>query len=98
VLHPSRTTKDKQISSGNLRAKIDALAEQNFIRAHVQAIANGIRDYGNDMARGDFVAPVVAEESEMVIQLVGEILDEVYQSPARLAAVQAAYQARNQQA
>lgn len=90
------TAKDKQITTGNLKAKIDALADQNLIRPHVQAIAHGIRDYGNDMAHGDFVAPVEAEESQMVIQLVGEILDEVYQSPARLAAVKAAYEARTQ--
>ena len=48
------------------------------------------------MAHADFVAPVSVEESALVIQLMGEILDEVYQSPARLAAAQQAFNARQQ--
>jgi hypothetical protein len=48
------------------------------------------------MAHGDFVAPLSAEESALVIQLMGEMLDEVYQSPARLAAAQDVYNRRQQ--
>ncbi len=48
------------------------------------------------MAHGDFVAPVSAEESRLVIKLMGEILDKVYLSPARLAAIEDTYQARSE--
>jgi hypothetical protein len=48
------------------------------------------------MADGDFFAPVSIEESAPVIQLMGEILDEVYQSPARRAAAQQAFANRPQ--
>jgi hypothetical protein len=88
------TAKDKGITSGTLYKKIEELAKQDFIRPRIKAVAHGIRDYGNDMAHGDFVEPVVAEESEIVIQLMGEILDEIFQSPARLDRVQAAVDAR----
>jgi hypothetical protein len=90
------TAKQKGITTGNLKNKIEEMANQHLIRPHIKAVADGIRDYGNDMAHGDFVAPVSAEESALVIQLMGEILDEVYQSPARLAAVQQAFANRQQ--
>jgi hypothetical protein len=90
------TAKNKGITSGVLHAKIEEMGNQNLIRPHIKAVAHGIRDYGNDMAHGDFVAPVSAEESALVVQLMGEILDEVYQSPARLAAVQQAFTNRQQ--
>jgi hypothetical protein len=38
-----------------------------------------------------------AEESSLVIELMGEILNEVYQSPAKLQAVQQAVAARQTQ-
>jgi len=48
------------------------------------------------MAHGDFAAAVDSAESALLIQLMGEILDEVYQSPARLATVQQAFAKRQQ--
>jgi hypothetical protein len=90
------TAKQKGITSGNLQSKIREMEGQNLIRPNIEAMAHGIRGYGNEMAHGDFVAPVSAEESALVIQLMGEILDEVYQSPARLAAVQQAFANRQQ--
>lgn len=60
------------------------MERQRLIRPNIEAMAHGIRGYGNEMAHGDFVVPVSAQESALVIQLRGEILDEVYQSPARL--------------
>lgn len=35
------------------------------------------------MAHGDFVEPTTKEDADEVIQLMVEVLDEVYQSPAR---------------
>ena len=85
------TAKDQGITGRNLEAKIDAMKDQDLIRPRIAAVAHGVRHFGNDMAHGDFVAAVTAEESALVLQLMGEILDEVYQSPARLAAAEASY-------
>ena len=90
------TAKDKGITTGNLKSKIEEMANQQLIRPHIKAVADGIRDYGNEMAHGDFANPVASADSAVIIQLMGEILDEVYQSPARLARVQQAVNARQQ--
>jgi hypothetical protein len=90
------TAKHKGITSATLQRKIEGMETQNLIRPYIKAVAHNIRDFGNEMAHGDFVAPVSAAESALVIQLMGEILDEVYQSPARLAAAQQAFNAREQ--
>jgi hypothetical protein len=48
------------------------------------------------MAHGDFATPVVGADSALIIELMGEILDEVFQAPARLTRVQQAVTARQQ--
>jgi hypothetical protein len=90
------TAKDNGIPDGNLKNKIDKMKDDDLIRPRIAAVAHSVRVFGNDMAHGDFVQPVTAEESALVLELMGEILDEVYQSPAKLAAAQNAYQARQQ--
>jgi hypothetical protein len=90
------TAKEKGITTGNLKNKIEEMENQRFIRPHIKAVADGIRDYGNEMAHGDFATPVGSADSALIIQLMGEILDEVYQSPARLTRVQQAVSARQQ--
>ena len=90
------TAKDKNITTGNLKSKIEEMAKRQLIRPHIKAVADGIRDYGNEMAHGDFADPVAGADSELIIELMGEILEEVYQSPARLARVQQAVSARKQ--
>jgi Domain of unknown function (DUF4145) len=90
------TAKDKGITAGVLKNKIEEMANQNLIRPDIKAVADGIRDYGNEMAHGDFTDPVAGADSALIIQLMGEILEEVYQGPARLARVQQAVTARQQ--
>jgi hypothetical protein len=90
------TAKEKGITTGNLKSKIEEMANQNLVRPHIKAVADGIRDYGNEMAHGDFATPVGGADSALIIQLMGEILDEVYQSPARLGRVQQAVANRQQ--
>ncbi|WP_078344634.1 DUF4145 domain-containing protein [Mycobacteroides chelonae] len=92
------TAKDKGVTDGVLKTKIDKLAEARLIRPHIEAVAHAVRDFGNDMAHGDFVSPVSEEESKLVVQLMGEILDDVYQSPARLNKAKAAYETRKAKA
>lgn len=89
------TAKEKKVGQGQkLAAKIDALHEADHIRKHTKEQAHEIRHFGNDMAHGDFVDPVTKEEAEEVIELMAELLDKVYRSPARLAQRKAAREAK----
>ena len=90
------TAKDQGITSGNLFNKIEAMATGGLIRTVIKDAAHGVRELGNEMAHGDFVDPITAEESELVIRLMGEILNDVYQSPAVIAQAQQAAQQRQQ--
>jgi len=91
------TAKEKNAEGGNLAQRIDALREGDHIRKHTQEQAHEIRYFGNDMAHGDFVEPVNKEEAEEVVALMSEVLDEVYQSPARLQKRKAARLAKGDQ-
>ncbi|WP_431236695.1 DUF4145 domain-containing protein [Mycolicibacterium aichiense] len=90
------TAKDNGITTGTLYNKIEALATAGLIRAIIKDAAHGVRQLGNEMAHGDFVDPISAEESQLVIRLMGEILNDVYQSPAVISQAQQAAQARQQ--
>lgn len=84
------TAKEKGITQGKLGVKIAEMEKQHLVRPHVRVAADEVRHLGNDMAHGDFVEPVEAEEADEVLQLMSEVLDEVFQSPARVAARTAA--------
>jgi len=86
------TAKDKGITSGVLASKIEQMREKDLVRPHIEQAAHEIRHIGNDMAHGDYVDPISAEESDEVLTLMGEVLDEVYSSPGRVAARKAARQ------
>jgi hypothetical protein len=88
------TAKDKGIRKGALLAKIDAMSD--MIRPHVRDGAHEVRLFGNDMAHGDFVRDVSPEDADLVLTLMSEVLDDVYQSPARVKRAQDA-RARRQQ-
>lgn len=78
------TAKEKSISKGSLWEKIDVLHKQGFIREHIKDGAHEVRLLGNDMAHGDFVEPIDTEDAELILTLMTEVLDEVFQSPARV--------------
>ncbi|QWF80132.1 DUF4145 domain-containing protein [Amycolatopsis sp. CA-230715] len=78
------TAKEKGVTQGNLKSKIDGLHGLHLIRPSIQDAAHEIRFLGNDMAHGDFVAPVEVEEAAETLVLMGELLQEVFQSPARI--------------
>ena len=88
------TAKDKGITSGNLLQKIDRMHDDRLIRPDVRDGAHEVRHLGNDMAHGDFVHGVSAEETDLVLTLMREVLVDVYQSPARVARAQANRQER----
>lgn len=81
------TCKEKGIISGSLMKKIDDLSSQGFVRSHTGEAAHEIRFFGNDMAHGDFVDPVSSDECSEVLDLMAEFLNEVFQSPAKVARV-----------
>ena len=80
------TAKDKGITNGRLSEKIDEMHAQGLIRELVKDQAHEVRHLGNDMAHGDFVDPVTTEEADEILELMAEVLREVYQAPARLKA------------
>lgn len=87
------TAKEKGITSGTLIKKIDEMNAQRIVAPHVAEAAHEIRHFGNDMAHGDFIDPVTAEDADEVLAMMDQILDDVFQSPARIAARKAARQA-----
>ena len=91
------TAKEKGITQGSIFSKINEMYNQRLIREHIKDGAHEVRHLGNDMAHGDFVSPVTSEETDLVLTLMSEILDEVFQSPARVAQARAARAAREAQ-
>lgn len=88
------SAKEKGIASGSLLNKIDELASKSLIRADTKEAAHAIREFGNDMAHGDIANPVHAEDAEEVLVLMDEILNELFQGPARVQAIKAKVAAR----
>jgi uncharacterized protein Yka (UPF0111/DUF47 family) len=91
------TAQDKKITKGSLFANIEEKQKQGLIRPHIKEAAHEVRHLGNDMAHGEFIDPVSKEEIAETLELMSEILNEVYQSPAKITRRQAARQARQQQ-
>lgn len=90
------TAKEKDVTKGPLSEKIDALHKQGLVRELVKDQAHEIRHLGNDMAHGDFVDPVTDEEADETLTLMAEVLEEVFQAPARLERVRQARLAKQQ--
>lgn len=83
------TAKDKEITKGNLVAKIDALKDANLIRPGIAEAAHEIRHFGNDMAHGDLDDSPDPDDANDVLALMAQVLSEVYQGPALVAKVRA---------
>lgn len=88
------TAKDKCITTGSLLMKIDRMYDERLIRPDIRDGAHEVRAFGNDMAHGDFIQHVTAEEANVVLALMDEVLVEVYQSPANVARARAAREDR----
>jgi hypothetical protein len=79
---------------GNLVAKIKKLADDGRIRPHIVDTAHELRLSGNEIAHGDLHVDYPAEDAELVLTLMEEVLVELYQSPARVERAKAAREAR----
>ncbi|GAA1428459.1 hypothetical protein GCM10009616_08110 [Microlunatus lacustris] len=88
------TAKDKGVSSGTLYSKIEQLEQQGLLRPLVREAAHEIRHFGNEMAHGDLVEGLTEEATTETLALMGELLNEIYQVPARIARVGAARRTR----
>lgn len=80
--------KDHGISKGPLVAKIDEMHKKGLIRDITRELAHEIREGGNEIAHGDLAdEPMPPEDAEAIVALMDEILEEVYQGPARMQAL-----------
>lgn len=77
------TAKDKGVTDGSLSQKIDKLHGRGYIRTYLRDGAHEVRYTGNDMAHGDFPIAISDKDAEVLLQLMREMLMEVYQDPAR---------------
>jgi hypothetical protein len=84
------TAKDKGMTTGTLVTKIDAMYEARLIREDIRDGAHEVRYLANDAAHGDFAEPVPESDVELILTLMDEVLEEIYQSPARVARRRAA--------
>jgi hypothetical protein len=78
------TAKAKDITTGSLAMKIDQLRDQQYIRPAIALQAHQVRFFGNDMAHGDIDDLPSGADAEEILALMGEVLAEVFQGPARL--------------
>lgn len=92
-----QTAKSKGIVTGGLDSKIKKLAEEGLIRQAVADQADEIRYLGNSTAHGDLEYTVAKEDAEEVLNLMGEVLNEVWQAPARSERLKQARAARRAQ-
>lgn len=86
--------KEKGVASGSLFQKIDQLGDLGVIKSFTVETAHVIRTFGNDMAHGDITMPIDAEDADGVLAYMDELLNEVFQNPAKLAKLQARAAAR----
>ncbi|MFE4962317.1 DUF4145 domain-containing protein [Streptomyces sp. NPDC056660] len=78
------SAKEKGVIRGSLIAKIDELHEQGLLRGHIKEAAHEVRFGGNEVAHGD-LSPVDHEAAEEILTLMDEVLNDLFQSPARVA-------------
>jgi hypothetical protein len=91
------TAKDQGVTSGPLVKKIDQMQEKNLIRDITRQLAHEIREGGNEIAHGDLGdEPMPPEDAEAIVSLMDEILQEVYQGPARMLRLRKSREEREQ--
>ncbi|MEV7144397.1 DUF4145 domain-containing protein [Streptomyces tauricus] len=79
------TAKDKGIVKGPLVNKIDELSKAGHIREITRQLAHEIREGGNEIAHGDLAdESMPPQDAEAIVSLMDEILQEVYQGPAKM--------------
>uniref|UniRef100_UPI003F49AAB9 DUF4145 domain-containing protein n=1 Tax=Streptomyces sp. CA-141956 TaxID=3240051 RepID=UPI003F49AAB9 len=91
------TAKDQGIAVRGIVSKIDKMHELGLIREITREVAHEVRHGGNEVAHGDLAhEPMPLEDAEAIVELMDEILQEVYQGPARMRALRASRLQRTQ--
>lgn len=88
--------KDKGAAGKDLSVKIADLHGKGKIRSVVKDTAHVLRAIGNDMAHGDFDAELDEQDASDILDFLDSIIDELYESPAQLARMQANVLARKE--
>lgn len=80
------TAKERGVTVRDLKPKIDKMHEDGLLSEHLRDTAHEIRFIGNEMAHGDFVSgeSIPEDEAEDVLHFMDEMLNTIYQAPARL--------------
>ncbi len=87
--------KDKGITQGSLISKIDQLKAAGHISEPMKEAAHEIRLVGNEVAHSDIVdEPISSQNAAEVVELMDDLLERVYQEPAKVARVRASREAR----
>jgi hypothetical protein len=71
-------------TEGDLFKMIGGLYDRRLIREHIMEAAHEVRHLGNEVAHGEFVQPISAEECAEILGLMSELLRELFQSPAKV--------------
>ena len=79
------TCKDKDITQGTLKQKIDSLEESRLINPTLAGLSHQVRLMGNEMAHGDLDAAIDAEDCDDLLEFMSALLEEIYQRPISLA-------------
>ena len=79
------TCKDKDITQGTLKQKIDGLEESRLINPTLAGLSHEVRLMGNEMAHGDLDATIDAEDCDDLLEFMSALLEEIYQRTISLA-------------
>jgi hypothetical protein len=78
------TCKDKDITQGTLKQKIDSLEESRLINPTLAGLSHQVRLTGTEMAHGDLDAAIDAEDCDDLLEFMSALLEEIYQRPISL--------------
>ena len=89
--------KAHDVTVRGIEPKIDALKEKGLIWGDLIDSAHLVRQFGNDAAHGDILEPASQHETRDVLDIVDELLHQLFTSPARSKRLTASRQARRDQ-
>lgn len=75
--------KEHGVNMQGIEAKINALKDKNLLWGDLIESAHVVRQFGNDAAHGDVIAPATDDESREVLDIMDELLHQLFTSPAR---------------
>ena len=77
------SAKQLGVTEFGISAKIDVLADKRLIWGDLVESAHVVRQFGNDAAHGDLIEPPSSEEARDVLEIMDELLHQLFATPAR---------------